>query len=163
AGYKSVENRTWPTNHRGWIAVHAGSSKRGLTDDALEFLIDTHSQIADVLDDPTITPEKLDELGFGLGAIIGAVEIVGCLEVYQQRPLAKGVEELGYQAWYANRRLDIPHERWCDDGYYAWLLGQAVKFKAPIKCPGRVSLWRLGPDLERAVADAMAAASCSPA
>jgi hypothetical protein len=24
AGHKDVENRTWNTNHRGWLAIHAG-------------------------------------------------------------------------------------------------------------------------------------------
>lgn len=27
AGEKFVENRSWPTKHRGWLAIHAGKSK----------------------------------------------------------------------------------------------------------------------------------------
>jgi len=30
AGHKRVENRTWPTNYRGRLAIHAGKSRRWL-------------------------------------------------------------------------------------------------------------------------------------
>lgn len=32
-GAKRVENRTWPTRYRGWLAIHAGKSKAWLCDD----------------------------------------------------------------------------------------------------------------------------------
>ena len=36
-GHKRWENRTWPTNYRGWLAIHAG--KRNASDDAAEALL----------------------------------------------------------------------------------------------------------------------------
>ena len=35
-GHKRWENRTWPTTHRGWLAIHAGSSSK--SDDEAEAL-----------------------------------------------------------------------------------------------------------------------------
>ena len=31
AGYKTVENRTWRTSYRGWVAIHAGASDAWMT------------------------------------------------------------------------------------------------------------------------------------
>lgn len=35
SGEKWVENRTWPTSHRGWLAIHAGKGTRYLSQSEL--------------------------------------------------------------------------------------------------------------------------------
>lgn len=64
-GTKDVENRTWPTNYRGPLAIHAGKSRSWLDDDNYDI--------------------PLDDMTFG--AIIGIAELVECVELEKvERP-----------------------------------------------------------------------------
>ncbi len=63
--HKDIENRTWPTNFRGRIYVHAG--RRMVGDDY-------PAQRKYIARAGIIIPEPLD-----LGAIIGEVTITGCV------------------------------------------------------------------------------------
>jgi hypothetical protein len=61
-GPKRIENRSWYTNHRGPLLIHAGKSERYLTKDSLA---------------------HFERLGipvpnFHLGAILGVVEVTDC-------------------------------------------------------------------------------------
>lgn len=58
SGEKRIENRTWPTSHRGPIAIHAGKSRDWLS--------------------PGDDPER-----FTFGAVVAVAELVGCLRVEQ--------------------------------------------------------------------------------
>ena len=62
-GFKDVENRTWPTQHRGKLLIHAGTSKKSLKA-ATEFMQQHGISI------PTLV----------YGSIIGEVEIVDCIK-----------------------------------------------------------------------------------
>lgn len=64
---KDVENRTWPTKHRGDLLIHAGNSKKSI---ALTqaFCLQRHLYMS--------AYNNSDSLP--LGAIVGIVEIVGC-------------------------------------------------------------------------------------
>lgn len=71
-GPKRIENRTWWTNYRGMIAIHAGKSRKWLEDR---------------LNDGT--PVKHDELVFG--AIIGVANLWHCCRVERlQKPVPFG-------------------------------------------------------------------------
>lgn len=59
-GPKRIENRSWPIYRRGWLAIHAGKSKKYLTP---------------VLNDGTPVPD--DQLVYG--AVIGLVKVVNCV------------------------------------------------------------------------------------
>jgi hypothetical protein len=64
AGFKDVENRTWPTNFRGRIYIHAGQR---FDSDGFQWLRINR-------------PKALPEVQFcALGAIIGEVDIVDCV------------------------------------------------------------------------------------
>lgn len=67
-GDKRVENRTWPTNHRGRLAIHAGKSRKWLRD----LPWDLRSRLPDV-----------DDLEFG--AIIGTVNVIDCITIKEYR------------------------------------------------------------------------------
>ena len=97
-GLKRFENRTWRTNYRGRLLIHAGVSKTDL------------GQEGDTM--PGL-PAR-DALTFG--AIIGMVDVVGCVQV----------DEVAGQpfAW----------------GPYCWLLANARPLK-PYPCKGRLGLW----------------------
>lgn len=64
-GGKDVENRSWPTNHRGPLLIHAGSAfeREGY---------ETVKRLA------RRSPPPADE--FVHGAIIGVVELVDCVQ-----------------------------------------------------------------------------------
>jgi len=57
AGIKDVENRTWPTSHRGTLVIHAG---KGIVREAM----DEHGHLV---------------AQYPAGAIIGTVELVDCV------------------------------------------------------------------------------------
>jgi hypothetical protein len=100
-GIKRVENRSRPTRHRGPLVIHASRSRRSLGQDFGELL-------------PNLPPvEQLD-----FGALIGVVEIVGCVPVAEVEgdPFAVGP--------------------WC------WLLANARRIQ-PARFRGLVSLFKV--------------------
>lgn len=58
-GEKPIENRTWPTNHRGPMYLHAGKSREWWTDEI----------------DAKIYP------GAAFGAVVGVAHVVDCVRV----------------------------------------------------------------------------------
>ena len=62
-GDKLVENRNWPTNHRGRIAIHAGKSREWLDDE-----------------DEKHFAERGEPLVFG--AVVGEARIADVLHIY---------------------------------------------------------------------------------
>jgi hypothetical protein len=96
AGLKDVENRTWPTSHRGPLAIHAGASP-----------------------DKTATPEDWAAIAaFGdrpVGAIIGIVDVVDCVQGYDS-PYALG-------------------------GFWHWVLENPRALPEAIPAKGRLGLW----------------------
>lgn len=75
-GYKDIENRTWPTNHRGQTLVHAANGMtRAEYDAAMAFAMNIM---------PRFDWERVGELGLDFdkvprGGIIGQVDIVDCV------------------------------------------------------------------------------------
>ena len=74
---KDIENRTWPTNVRGRVLVHAA---KGMTheewDDAWEFSRDIKS----MRELPVELLVPLNAVNIGRGGIVGSVEIVDCVQ-----------------------------------------------------------------------------------
>ncbi len=64
-GYKTVENRTWCTNYRGQLAIHAGNSRK-----SLKFL----PEIKELT--------KVDNLDIDFGCIIAIVDLIDCTKDY---------------------------------------------------------------------------------
>ena len=98
-GRKNVENRTWSTNHRGLLVIHAGQG------------FDDH--------EPRVRG-PLDS-----GAIIGVVNVVGCIEGSKSR--------------------------WALPGQWHWLLRDARRLSKPIPYRGKLGLWDVDPDTERLI------------
>lgn len=116
-GIKDIENRTWKTNFRGRILIHAGCKK------------DTRPK-------PLLTEEQYKLTGgvsgygrhiFGdLGAIIGSVEIVDCVQNY---PSA-----------------------WAEKGVWNWVLANPILFDEPITdVKGCLGLWNYEINAEKQV------------
>lgn len=73
AGEKRVENRSWKTNHRGFLWIHAGISTDTIEEEHWEDWCTYYQSLPS-------DPEKLSR-----GAILGSVELVDCIPAYQAR------------------------------------------------------------------------------
>ncbi len=74
SGGKTVENRSWPTDLRGPMALHAGRSMEPNDIDAFFEFIQNRG-----LSGPWVTRDMVDRLP--RGAIVGVVDIVDCVRV----------------------------------------------------------------------------------
>lgn len=70
SGHKPVENRTWATDYRGPVAIHAGRSRSYMAD------------IAQIEEEFGVSI-PLDELRFG--EIVGVVDMVDCVTSHPSR------------------------------------------------------------------------------
>jgi hypothetical protein len=95
---KDIENRSKRISDRqlGQTFIHAGLSIKSLN-----------------VDIPT---EKTMPNDFPFGAIVGAVNIVDCVENHSSR--------------------------WAIAGYWHWVLEDAIVFEKPIFCKGQLGLWK---------------------
>jgi hypothetical protein len=66
AGRKTVENRSYPTSHRGRLLIHAAASRASLID---------------TLPDGTRVPDSL-----AFGYLVGTAELIDCVPVDQVAP-----------------------------------------------------------------------------
>lgn len=71
-GYKDIENRDWPTKHRGEFLIHAS---KGFDDEGLAYVLEHCPDIAFV-------PKKNE---FPRGGIVGKAEIVDCVAAHDSR------------------------------------------------------------------------------
>ena len=119
-GIKDVENRSWPTDFRGRIYIHAGAKfdTQAMLDNRLcpwlaEALIDDE------------TGKQLDELHRNFnrhGAIIGEVDLFDCK----------------YQYDLMDNDFCSP---WAESGKYGFYLANAVLYDEPIPCRGQLGFF----------------------
>lgn len=124
SGRKWVENRTWATDHRGPLAIHAGKGTQYLTAAELR--------------------------GYATGVFVATCELVTCLDMgaiwergedglpEQQRA------ELAAAGISLQAVLDHQHT----EGPIAWVLTE-IRRCEPIPATGKQQLWELPPRLRR--------------
>ena len=131
-GAKRIETRSWYTNYRGLLAIHAASSFPW----RVRLLCLEHPYI-DVLIAGGISLRSLKEPlpGFPRGAIIAVVDLVDCLETGE-----------GFVA--------PPEPEWSfgdfSPGRFAWILENVCRLKKPLACKGMLGLWespQITPDM----------------
>mgnify|MGYP000870274289 CR=1 FL=1 len=119
-GVKHWETRSWRTDYRGPLAIHAAQAGEWIGSSALR-------RLEQRLDLP---PTSLMERDYPLGAIIGLLELHECLAFAHLplRRLSKRERQLGF---------------WSGEGY-AWDFmgqGKAALLAEPIPCGGKQGLW----------------------
>ena len=128
-GIKDIENRTWKTNYRGRILIHAGKDnliknlKYGdditcLNNKQLEYI--NNNKHHDIFNKELIT-----------GAIIGSVEILDCVINHTS-------------IWAENTEISTAWggvEVIIGKPIYNWVLANPIKFDKPIPIKGKLSLW----------------------
>jgi hypothetical protein len=138
---KLVENRGWPARFRGLLAIHAGlgwdaAAERDTT--ALAAWRDWSAS----LPHPNITgPLRKSAIHVDLGAVVAVAELSGCHDS----------EECMLPAW-----SEVPGVRsgcsdWAARGQFHWTLRQVRPLPVPVPCKGKLGLWRLPEDVEKAV------------
>ena len=130
-GIKDIENRTWKTNYRGRILIHAGKDnliknlKYGddityLNNKQLEYI--TNNKHNDIFNNELIT-----------GAIIGSVEIVDCVINHP----SIWTEKTHSWNWFKGDFIQKDKRK----VVYNWVLANPIKFNEPIPMKGKLSLW----------------------
>lgn len=114
-GYKDVENRTWPTSYRGPLLIHAGiaNPKHGKAWWAIDRAIDALPHEAKAWAYLAWMALRCGQEP--LGAIIGQVELVDCVQGHGSK--------------------------WAEPGAWHWVLGKAKAFDKPVIYPGRQGLF----------------------
>ena len=115
-GKKKIETRSWKTNYRGKLYIHASStaiSKEDRNNADLMSLVNT------------------DELNYG--NIICSCELVDCVEMTDEF-----IEEIKQ-----NKEEYI--SGLYENGRYAWILRDIQILDAPIKAKGHLGIWNFNP------------------
>ena len=122
--FKQVETRSWKTNYRGKLAIHAG--KRKLHKSVDFFLGMSEEDMTHFMEAGIDGDKALDQLVYG--AIIGEVEVSDCVPMEELRngPYARP-GEMAFGDW--------------SDGRYGWLLSNPVLYEKPIPAAGKLGLW----------------------
>ena len=135
-GIKDIENRTWKTNFRGRMLIHASAKPD------YDIRNTNNISIYNVLrENEYLFDDDIDAF-CAVGAIIGSVEIVDCVINYPSIWAEK------QHCTYYTPCKDLMKSTNCLDGcrhfskpIYNWVLANPVKFEKPIPCKGALSLW----------------------
>lgn len=130
SGIKDIENRSWKTNFRGRIYIHASGT------DLDEYKVKlTHEQINSFLKSNLPTPTKLPKQ-----AIIGEVDIVDCVINY---------DSIWAEHMETHYDEDIPTLKVLNKGQkyiWNWVLANPVLYDKPIlNVKGKLSFWEFEP------------------
>lgn len=157
-GIKRVETRSWPTNHRGTVAIHAGARRPPL----VTFIGDDWhvAQGATWLHGPG------HDVRMPFGQVVAVATITACVPMTEpggsgHYPMmldvldpADGEPHLLLTDSERGTWSDLSSERaWGDyaPGRWAWLLTDVQALPEPVACRGFQRIWNLPPDVEARV------------
>lgn len=111
-GYKKIETRSWKTNYRGELLIHASISKNFLK----------------TITNPEVLA-KVNEVTLNYGKIICKATLIDCIEMTPEY-LEKIKED--------NQEYILGiYEK----GRYAWILDNIIPLNEPIEAKGKLGLW----------------------
>ena len=128
-GEKKFETRSWPTQHRGLLAIHVSKNRPR---EAMRF--------DDIEPFRSALGHNYHNLGYRHpGCIIGVVEVVACYPAGRSdaRFGTLSEKELAFGDFSAGR--------------FAWLLKNQHPLAEPITCAGHQGLWTVPPEVARLV------------
>lgn len=124
AGFKRYETRSWKTNYRGNIAIHAGKQRLFLTSE-LKVLCHLKENY-----------ERLKNIRLGqypLGAVLAIAELKSCEIMDSDLIAGMPKSEIACGAW--------------QPGLYAWELVNIRPLIKPFYIRGKQSLWNIDDDI----------------
>ena len=117
---KRIETRSWKTNYRGELYIHASSTKiSGETKSNKELML------------------LLDNLPLNFGHIICKCNLVDC--VYMTKEYIENIKKNNYQEYICGEYKE---------GRYAWVLENITPLKTPIKAKGQLNIWQFYNEFE---------------
>jgi len=146
--WKTIETRSWPTSHRGWLAVHAAKKwNRGHA--SLCRSEPFHSALKALGFRPPVTlgdclgpRQTIATFGLPFGAVVAVVRIIDCIRVPPVSLHDTWVDGLSSR------------ERAFGDynpGRFGWLLGDIQRLEKPVITTGHQGIWILDDEAERKV------------
>jgi hypothetical protein len=155
-GIKDIENRSWKTNFRGKVLIHASSNKRLMNLPPNDFMTDDQS--ARMMYRDVKFPAEEWNL---YSAIIGIVEIVDCVvnhpSIWAEKTIIEQMEypEFGYNEseYFGDGEHECDrceHTWWGNENkpIYNWILANPVLFDKPIEnVKGKLGLWEYQSDI----------------
>lgn len=136
SGIKDIENRTWKTNFRGRVLIHAGATS-ATPISVLPHSVFTQDQWADIDEQ---TRREIVRGRQEKSAIIGSVEIVDCVQNHS----SVWAEHWANKKWFNEQTKSyVGFERQC----YNWVLANPIKFDTPIPAKGKLSFWEFNEKL----------------
>jgi hypothetical protein len=118
-GEKKMETRSWKTNYRGPLLIHAGKS--------IDKIACKLPEIYGVMED----------YEYPTGVIIAKCNLVDCVKIKYDMPYFDGADlENGMQIGGNEYEFGDYTE-----GRYAWILDNVEMLKEPIPAKGQLSLW----------------------
>lgn len=128
-GPKRVENRSWPTDFRGDLLIHAGKSRKWLEN----YTIHARYQTAMVKGYVDPLADRPDDGRMVLGAILGVVRLADCVRL----------EDLG-------RVMPFAEGPWC------WILEDVLAFREPVPFTGAQGLFDVADEVVAAAIGTLA-------
>lgn len=110
---KLIETRSWKTNYRGELYIHASSTK-----------------IPKVTKEKTEVMALVDNVPFNFGYIICKCNLVDC--VYMTKEFVENMKQNNYLEYICG-----DHQ----EGRYAWILEDVTPLETPIKAKGQLNIW----------------------
>jgi len=131
---KQFETRSWPTTHRGPLAIHA--AKKRLK--AAAFPPWYWKLVFEKL-----TETRFDELPFA--SVIATADIAGCYQIQQRTPEEKATMttraiEIATGEEIVVKGSEILFGEW-HEGWYAWKLNNVQKLSEPVPARGQQGFW----------------------
>ncbi|HET8631127.1 MAG TPA: ASCH domain-containing protein [Thermomicrobiales bacterium] len=137
-GVKRVETRSWRTEYRGILLIHASAK---VPEDVAAWL-DTDQPLRDLCAQHELRHRDLPK-----GAVVGVAYLGGCLSTDSER----------LDEWIVRECAEPDDEYLLGDfspGRHGWLLGAACELRWPVKARGYPGLWtpddRLLAEVDRA-------------
>jgi len=146
-GAKKIETRSWKTNYRGKIAIHAGlSQKYCLFAEEEPFLsaLEQFSKIRDI--GGTTEAEYEDCIELEYGKILAIADLVGCYKIniadteYRGKIVLLYNDEGLLMSQFYSSEKEIAFGNY-SKGCYAWILENMEMIKEPIPAKGKQGLW----------------------
>lgn len=114
---KYIETRSWKTNYRGELYIHASSTK--ISKDILK----------------REAYQIVDDKHFKFGYIICKCKLVDC--IYMTEDFIKSMKENNYQEYICGDY---------QEGRYAWILDEIEILDKPIRAKGMLGIWNYNND-----------------
>lgn len=111
---KYIETRSWKTNYRGELYIHASSTKSTLDHKNDDFM------------------NLIKDLSYQPGYIICKCKLVDC--IYMTKEYIEDMKINHYQEYICGRY---------EEGRYAWILDDIEVLDKPILAKGRLGIWQI--------------------